>query len=125
MAPSHSSVRTSDMERLEKLTHSKRTEPRLSHSFCHHVNTNKASHLLTWVVAPLSVIYSLKPHILTHLKSPTRPDGGNLSLLGPQIRDTIIQECFELCLWVNSKHFSALFFFLRRRVIIWTPPPQR
>lgn len=64
-----------------------------------------------WVVAPLNVIYSLKPDILTHLKSPTRPDGDNLSHLDPEIReirDPVNGQCFiksRLC--VNSKHLSA------------------
>lgn len=106
-----SSVSMSDLERLEKLTHSKLPEPRLSHGVCHHGNTNKASRLLSWVVTSLSVIYSLKPHLLTHLKSPTRPDRDNLSHLGPKIGD--IQRysgfrCFikwRLC--VNVKHLSG------------------
>lgn len=74
-----SSVTISDLLGLEKLTHSKRMEPKLSYNVCHHVNTNKGIRFLTWVVAPISVIYSLKPHIPTHLKSLLRPDWDNLS----------------------------------------------
>lgn len=64
-------------------------EPKLSYSVCHHVNTNKGIRFLTWVVAPLSVIYSLKPHIPTHLKSLQRPDWDNLSHLGPKFKKII------------------------------------
>lgn len=92
----------SDLQSSEKLTHSKLAQPRLSPSVCHHVNTNKERHLLTWVVAPLSVIYSLKPDILTHLKSPTRPDGHNVSHLGPKIReirgtDVVLSHVMFMC----------------------------
>lgn len=99
-----SSVSISDLLGLEKLTHSKHTEPKLSHNVCHHVNTNKGIRLLTWVVAPLSVIYSLKPHIPTHLKSLLRPDWDNLSHLGPKFKkiiNAVTRECFiksHLCL---------------------------
>lgn len=71
----------SDLERKEKLTHSKLTEPKLLYNVCHYVSTNKKSHLLMWVFVALGVIYSLKPGILTHLKFPMRSDGDNHTYL--------------------------------------------
>lgn len=77
----HSGVSLSDLQRLEEPTW-------LSWVFSHraqdawkrlpHVNTNKRSHLLPWVVGPLSVIYGPKIQILNAPKLPQETKLGKI-----------------------------------------------
>lgn len=74
---------------------------------------------LTWVVAPLSVIYSLKPHIPTHLKSLQRPDWANLSHLGPKFKKIIEAVTILENVLLSHIYILILIIYFCLKLQIW------